>query len=68
MYLLICGYFFLFLLIEKCWGGPNFIFIIVDDLRPTLGCYGDVNSWSPNIDNLARNGLLFTQAYAQVRN
>ncbi|KAF7997859.1 hypothetical protein HCN44_009257 [Aphidius gifuensis] len=65
MYLIIFRSFFLLLLIEKCKGRPNFIFIIVDDLRPALGCYGDVNSWSPNIDNLARNGFLFTQAYAQ---
>ncbi len=45
---------------------PNFLFLIVDDLRPELGCYGKNQIISPNIDKLASDGVLFTQAYCQV--
>lgn len=40
---------------------------MIDDLRTTLGCYGDHNSYTPNIDHLAKQGIIFSQAYAQVR-
>lgn len=44
---------------------PNILLLIVDDLRPTLGCYGDTYALTPNIDALARRGTVFTKAYAQ---
>ena len=40
---------------------------IIDDLRPTLGCYGDSIAVTPNIDNLAQKSVAFSKAYAQVR-
>lgn len=45
---------------------PNILLIIVDDLRTTLGCYGDVNAYTPNIDILAEDSVIFTEAFAQV--
>ncbi|MHC4356005.1 MAG: sulfatase-like hydrolase/transferase, partial [Planctomycetota bacterium] len=43
----------------------NVLFIAVDDLRPQLGCYGVKHIISPNIDRLARRGLLFESTYCQ---
>ena len=43
----------------------NVIFIIVDDLRPLLGCYGHPEMHTPNIDRLAQRGTLFSRAYSQ---
>ena len=44
---------------------PNFIFILADDLGfADLGCYGCQTDSSPNLDQLAREGLRFTEGYA----
>jgi len=45
---------------------PNIIFISVDDLRPTLGVYGDTIAVTPNIDQLAAEGMTFRQTFSQV--
>ena len=43
----------------------NIILIMADDLGyADLGCYGQKEILTPNIDQLARNGIRFTQAYA----
>lgn len=45
----------------------NVLFIIVDDLRPALGCFGDTIAITPNIDRFANRSFIFRRAYAQVK-
>ena len=45
---------------------PNILFIISDDLRPQLNCYGESQMITPNIDWLAKQGVVFNRAYCQV--
>ena len=46
-------------------GRYNVLFIMADDLRPLLGCYGHSEMHTPNIDALAERGTLFNRAYCQ---
>lgn len=45
----------------------NLLYIVIDDLRPQLGIYGQGNSGvsSPHIDEFGRKATVFTRAYAQ---
>ncbi|HAV63771.1 MAG TPA: N-acetylgalactosamine-6-sulfatase [Verrucomicrobiales bacterium] len=44
---------------------PNVVLIVADDLGyGDLGCYGQTRIRTPNIDQLAREGMRFTQFYA----
>jgi len=43
----------------------NVLLIIADDLRDTVGCYGNTQVKTPNIDRLAQRGVRFERAYVQ---
>jgi arylsulfatase A-like enzyme len=44
---------------------PNILFILADDMGyADLSCYGRTDYRTPNLDRLARDGLLMTSAYA----
>lgn len=44
---------------------PNIIFVLADDLGwSELGCYGNTFNETPHLDRLARDGMMFTNAYA----
>lgn len=45
---------------------PNILFIIFDDLRPELGCYGQSHMHTPNIDRLGVSSVQFNRAYCQI--
>ena len=44
----------------------NVLFIAIDDLRADLGCYGVAYAISPNIDRLAKRGMVFRNHFVQV--
>lgn len=43
---------------------PNVLFLIADDLRNELGCYGGLAK-TPHLDELAERGIRFDRAYCQ---
>jgi len=43
----------------------NVLFVIVEDLKNIMGCYGNPLLQTPNIDRLAQMGLKFDRAYCQ---
>ena len=43
---------------------PNIVFMVVEDLSPRLGAYGDPVAATPNIDRLAAEGITYTQVFA----
>jgi len=44
----------------------NVLFIMADDMRPELGCYGVDVVKTPNMDRLAASGVLFQNAYCNI--
>jgi len=48
-------------------GKPNVLFIAIDDLNDWVGCLdGHPNTKTPNIDRLAKQGVLFENAHCQA--
>ncbi len=43
---------------------PNILWITVEDMSPTLGCWADAYASTPNIDRLARESVKYTQVFA----
>ncbi len=49
---------------EKARSQPNILWLMTDEQRPdSLGCYRSPWAHSPNLDALAREGVLFENAY-----
>ena len=44
---------------------PNVLFIAVDDLKPLIAAYGDKHAKTPGMDRLAKEGIVFQNAYCQ---
>lgn len=45
---------------------PNVIYICMEDMMPTFGCYHDTIAVSPSIDAFAREAVLFEDVHCQV--
>ena len=43
---------------------PNILWVTIEDTSPQfIGCYGDKDADTPNIDRLAEEGVRFTNAF-----
>src|SRR5687768_5064683 len=42
---------------------PNILWLIAEDFGPHLGCYGQKEVATPNLDRLAAEGVRYTRAY-----
>ena len=51
---------------EKVTKKANILFVSIDDLKPTIGVYGDPYAVTPNLDAFAKTGLTFMRAYSQA--
>jgi arylsulfatase A-like enzyme len=52
---------------ERTRDMPSVLLVVVDALRQdTLGCYGHPRVRTPNVDRLAREGVLFENAFTQA--
>ena len=60
--LLLLGYCVVLQAVER----PNILWITAEDMSPTLGCYGDTFATTPNIDKLAKEGVLYSNAFANA--
>ena len=58
--------FFLACTVASAAKQPNILFIAVDDLAASLGCYGNLVVKTPHIDRLAAEGVRFDRAYNQL--
>jgi N-sulfoglucosamine sulfohydrolase len=45
---------------------PNILWLVSEDNSPFLGCYGDKNATTPNLDQLAKEGIVYDNAFANA--
>ncbi len=45
---------------------PNIVWIVSEDISPNLGCYGDPDAHTPNLDAFAKQGARFTRAFTHA--
>jgi uncharacterized sulfatase len=51
--------------LKSAAGRTNVVFLVADDLRTALACYGNPIVRTPHIDRLAARSVLFDRAYCQ---
>jgi len=49
---------------EATLARPNFLWITAEDICPNLGCYGDPDAVTPNLDKFASQAVRFTQVFS----
>ena len=52
--------------VNNAYEDNNLLFIMFDDLRPDLNCYGQSHMITPNFDRLAKKSVVYDHAYAQI--
>ena len=45
---------------------PNVVLVLAEDMNPRIGAYGDPVAYTPNIDALAKEAVLFTHAFTMA--
>ena len=45
---------------------PNILWITAEDMSSSLGCYGDSDAITPNIDQFANESVRYTHAFASA--
>lgn len=45
---------------------PNIVWIVTEDISPNLGCYGDPDAVTPNLDKLAKESARFTRCFTHA--
>ncbi len=43
---------------------PNILWVVAEDINPHLGCYGDTNADTPNLDRFAAQGLRYKTCWS----
>ena len=43
---------------------PNIVWIVLEDITPMMGCYGDEYAKTPVFDQLAAEGIRYEKAYS----
>lgn len=54
----------IFSFLEKKPDRPNILWITCEDMSPHLGCYGEKVAKTPNLDQLAKEGVQYTNAFS----
>ncbi|NEO86473.1 MAG: sulfatase-like hydrolase/transferase [Spirulina sp. SIO3F2] len=45
---------------------PNLLWLVSEDNSPLLGCYGNLDAHTPNLDQFAAEGVRYTNAFANA--
>jgi len=56
----------LIIFVDKASASSNILLIVVDNLRPALSSYTNVEAKTPNMDSIGYGGTTFARAYCQI--